>query len=121
MVAVFVGVGMTSSFVAFNTNRNSIADLIEWNAGHRIDSMVTTVDNMFSKLGRSLVVLANSFLLASAGYDATLAVVPASAAGAIEVMIGWVPLVIALVMVVIGLKFPIEAEIDKMNAERLGE
>ena len=30
----------------FNTNRNNIADLIEWQSGRRIDSLVSTGDNL---------------------------------------------------------------------------
>ena len=35
--AVTVGIGLSITFVMFNTNRNNIADLIEWQSGRRID------------------------------------------------------------------------------------
>lgn len=45
-------IGVTVAFVMFNTNRNNIADLVEWQSGRRIDSMVSTVDNLASKMAK---------------------------------------------------------------------
>ena len=115
LVAASVGFGMTASFVAFNTNRNIIVDLVEWKEGRRLDSMVSTVDNLMTKLGQALVTLINSMLLSRAGYDATLAVLPDSVAPMLEALIGWIPLVVAVFMAVIGFLFPIEKEVAEMN------
>ena len=121
LVAASVGFGMTASFVAFNTNRNIIVDLVEWKEGRRLDSMVSTVDNLMTKLGQALVTLINSMLLSRAGYDATLAVLPDSVAPMLEALIGWIPLVVAVFMAVIGFLFPIEKEVAEMNrAKGLG-
>ena len=48
--AAGVAIGVAISFVMFNTNRNNIVDLIEAKEGHRLDSMVSTVDNLAAKL-----------------------------------------------------------------------
>jgi len=48
--AISVGIAITITFVMFNTNRNNIVDLIEWQSGRRLDSLVSTADNLASKL-----------------------------------------------------------------------
>ena len=117
-VALTVGFGMTVAFVMFNTNRNTIVDLVEWKEGRRLDSMVSTVDNLAVKLMQALGLLGNSALLAVAGYNANLVSQPSSVNNMITVLIGWIPLVLAILMLVVCIYFPIEKDMKKMNEEK---
>ena len=117
-VALTVGFGMTVAFVMFNTNRNTIVDLVEWKEGRRLDSMVSTVDNLAVKLMQALGLLGNSALLAVAGYNANLVSQPTSVNNMITVLIGWIPLVLAILMLIVCIYFPIEKDMKKMNEEK---
>ncbi len=117
-VALTVGFGMTIAFVMFNTNRNTIVDLVEWKEGRRLDSMVSTVDNLAVKLMQALALLGNSALLAVAGYNANLVSQPTSVNNMITVLIGWIPLILAALMLVVCINFPIEKDMKKMNEEK---
>lgn len=116
--AVTVAYAMTIAFVLFNTNRNNIADLIEWKNARRIDSLVSTCDNLASKLSKACANLLMTFALSAAGFNAELAVQPDSAIACINAMLGWVPMLIAVAMLVIVWFHPIEKEMEEMRGER---
>lgn len=116
--AVTVGFSMTLAFVLFNTNRNNIADIIEWQSGRRIDSLVSTGDNLVSKLGKAGANLLMTGALAAAGFNAELEVQPQAAVHTICALLGWVPALIAAVMLVISWVHPIEKEWAEMNRAR---
>ena len=101
---------------AFNTNRNNIADLVEWQSGRRIDSMVSTVDNLASKLATAGASILMTSALGMAGFDAQLDAQPATAIGAINALLGWIPLVISAIMLVVAFFFDIDKEMDTMHA-----
>lgn len=113
--ALTVAVSMSLAFVLFNTNRNNIADLIEWKSGRRIDSLVSTCDNLASKLAKAGVNLLMTGALAAAGFNADLPAQPQAAISTIISLLGWVPMVIAAVMLVIVCFHPIEKEMAAMN------
>ena len=116
--AVSVAYAMTLAFVLFNTNRNNIADLIEWQSGRRIDSLVSTCDNLASKLSKAGANLLMTGALAAAGFNADLDVQPEPAITTLNAMLGWVPMVIAIVMLVVVFFHPIEKEMAAMHAEK---
>ena len=116
---ITVAVSMNLAFVLFNTNRNNIADLIEWRSGRRIDSLVSTCDNLASKLSKAAANLMMTGALAAAGFNAELSVQPQSAIDTICALLGWVPMVIAAVMLVIAWFHPIEKEMAAIS--RKGE
>ena len=116
--AVTVAYAMTLAFVLFNTNRNNIADLIEWKNGRRIDSLVSTCDNLASKLSKAGANLLMTFALDAAGFDAELTTQPEAAINTINAMLGWVPMIIAVIMLVIVFFHPIEKECAAMRAEK---
>lgn len=111
---VTVSFSMALAFVCFNTNRNNIADLIEWKNSRRIDSLVSTCDNLASKLSKAAANLMMTGILASAGFNAELPVQPQSAIDTICALLGWVPMVVAAVMLVIVFFHPIEKELYVM-------
>ena len=116
--ALTVAYAMTLAFVLFNTNRNNIADLIEWKSHRRIDSLVCTCDNLASKLSKAGANLLMPGALAAAGFNAELSVQPESAINTINALLGWVPMCIAGVMLVVVFFHPIEKDMAAMNAER---
>jgi len=56
--------------------------------------------------------------LAAAGFNAELSVQPDSAINTINALLGWVPMCIAGVMLLVVFFHPIEKDMAAMNAER---
>lgn len=115
--ALSVAYSMTLSFVLFNTNRNNIADLVEWKNNRRIDSLVCTCDNLASKLSKAGANLLMTGALSAAGFNAELTVQPQSAINTINSLLGWVPMLIGIVMLVIVYFHPIEEEMEAMRKD----
>ena len=118
---ITVAISMAFAFVLFNTNRNNLSDLIEFRSGRRIDSLVSTCDNLAAKLSKAGVNLAMTAALAKAGFDAELAVQPQSAIDTICALLGWVPCVVAAIMLVIAIFHPIEKEMAEMRSAQIAE
>lgn len=113
-----VGIGLTMTFVMFNTNRNNIADIVEWKAGRRIDSMVSAGDNLASKLAEAGAVQLMAFALSSAGFDEALLMNQTQATlNTICALLGWVPAAITIVMLIILLIMDIEKEYSDSNPQ----
>ncbi|MBE6936499.1 MAG: MFS transporter [Ruminococcaceae bacterium] len=112
---VSVAIAMAFAFVLFNTNRNNIADLIEWQSGRRIDSLVSTCDNLAAKLSKAGANLLMTGALSWAGFDAELSAQPASAINTINALLGWVPAIVAAIMLVIAVIHPIEREMREYH------
>ena len=118
--AAVTGVGVAIAFVMFNTNRNNIVDLVEVKEGRRLDSMVSTVDNLAAKLSQSGVTWAIGALLASAGFNADLPAQPAAVVPALNFLLGWAPLIFAVIMLIVVWRFRIEEEVADLAAKREG-
>lgn len=116
--AITVGIGATTAFVMFNTNRNNLVDIIEWKEGRRLDSLVSTADNLAAKLATAGATQLMAVSLAMNGFDSTLAAQPAGAVGAINAMLGWVPAVLSVFMFVVVSRLDIENDMHKMNDEK---
>ena len=118
--AAVTGVGVAIAFVMFNTNRNNIVDLVEAKEGRRLDSMVSTVDNLMAKLSQSGVTWFIGFWLASAGFNADLPAQPAAVVPALNFLLGWAPLIFAVIMLIVVWRFHIEEEVADLAAKREG-
>lgn len=116
--AISFGIGITIAFIMFNTNRNNISDLVEWQSGRRIDSMVSTVDNLASKLATAGASLLMTSMLGAAGFDAALPVQPDTAIQTINALLGWVPLVISVLMLIVAYFLDIEKEMKDMHTAK---
>jgi sugar (glycoside-pentoside-hexuronide) transporter len=116
--AVTVGFSVAVAFVIFNTNRNNIVDIIEWKDGRRLDSLVSTADNLASKLATAGASELVAVLLSSAGYNAELAIQPERALGAINFLLGWAPVIVSIVMLSAVLFLNIEEDMARMNREK---
>ncbi len=115
---IFTAFAMSLAFVLFNTNRNNIADLVEWKNGRRIDSLVSTCDNLGAKLSKAGTSLAMTSVLGFAGFNAELPAQPQTAIDAICALLGWVPMVVAAIMLVVVWFHPIEKEMAAMRADK---
>ena len=118
---IFTAIAMSLAFVLFNTNRNNIADLIEWKNDRRIDSLVSTCDNLAAKLSKAGANLLATGALAAAGFNADLPQQPEPALDAICSLLGWVPMLVAGIMFVVVFFHPIEKEMAQMNKSRQEE
>ena len=121
MAAIYVngfmtGVAVAITFVMFNTNRNNLADLIEWREGRRYDGMIGTADNLATKLGEALAAKLLTGALARAGYNADLTVQSDSAIRAINAMLGWVPALVGVGVIVVVFFLKIDRDMERMNA-----
>ena len=115
---IFTAIAMSLAFVLFNTNRNNIADLIEWKNGRRIDSLVSTCDNLASKLSKAAANLLMTGAMAAAGFNADMPQQPDTALQTICALLGWVPMLVAAVMLVVVFFHPIEKEMAEMHNDR---
>ena len=113
--SVTVAFSMALAFVCFNTNRNNIADLVEYQSGRRIDSLVSTCDNLAAKLSKAGTNLLMTGALAAAGFNADLPAQPQTAVNTICDLLGWVPMLVAAVMLVVVCFHPIEKEMTAME------
>ena len=116
--AVTVGIGLSITFVMFNTNRNNIADLIEWQSGRRIDSLVSTGDNLAAKLAQAGATQLLTLSLHMAGFNEALPAQPDATIATINALLGWVPAVVTFVMLAVLCAMNIEKDMDSMNAEK---
>ena len=112
---ITTGIAVAITFVMFNTNRNSLSDLMEWREGRRIDGMIGTADNLSTKAGEAVAAQVLTRTLAMAGYDANLSVQPDTAISAINAMLGIVPAVFGVGIIITVLFLNIEKEMKKMR------
>lgn len=112
--ALTVGIGTTVTFIMFNTNRNNVADIVEWKNGRRLDSMVAAGENLASKLAEAGVVELMSLSLAAAGFDAALgkAQTPETLSTICN-LLGWIPFGVSVLMLLLLLKLDVQKEMDE--------
>jgi sugar (glycoside-pentoside-hexuronide) transporter len=116
--AVTVGFSVAVAFVIFNTNRNNIVDIIEWKDGRRLDSLVSTADNLASKLATAGATELVAVMLSFAGFNADLAVQSGRAIGAINFLLGWAPAIVSAAMLLTVFFLNIEEDTTRMNREK---
>jgi len=119
--AISVGIALTITFVMFNTNRNNIVDIIEWQSGRRLDSLVSTADNLASKLAVAGATQLVAISLSVNGFNAKLTTQPVGAITAINAILGWIPMVFAVLMIVVILFLNIEDDTKKMLDEKAAQ
>lgn len=114
--AISVGFGATITFIMLNQNRNNISDVIEIQNHRRLDAMVSTGDNLASKLAEALVTQLMAFALAAAGFNEALKLDQTVATkNVICNLLGLIPCIVLVVMLV-TIKF---IDIDKEKEESL--
>ena len=106
----------------FNTNRNNIADIVEFKFKRRIDSMVSTCDNLITKLAEAFAVWIMGISLTIAGYNANLGVAQTvTTQNTIIALLGWVPGIICLAMAFFATKADVMKEYKEEQAKALNE
>lgn len=120
--AVFTGMGLTMTFVLFNTNRNSISDIVEVQNGRRLDSMVATGDTLVSKIAEAAVDKLFLVALAAASFSAKLAdeglLQNAATQNTINALLGWIPALVGLLMFVVCIGIDTDKELKEAIAEK---
>lgn len=105
-----VGFGGTITFIMLNQNRNNISDVVEIQNGRRLDAMVSTADNLASKIAEALVTQGIAFALAASQFDESLLINQTAATKNVIIsLLGIVPLVV-LIGMLLTVKF---MDIDK--------
>ena len=120
--AIFTGMGLTMTFILFNTNRNAISDIVEILNGRRLDTMVSTGDNLVSKIAEAAVDKLFLVALAVAGFSAQLAdqglVQNVATQNTINALLGWIPALVACLMLVFALSIDTEKEYREAIAKK---
>ena len=118
--AVSVGFGATITFIMLNQNRNNISDVVEIQNHRRLDAMVSTGDNLASKLAEALVTQLMAFALAAAGFNEALKINQTVATkNVICGLLGLVPCIVLIGMLITIRFLDIEKE-KKESLEREG-
>jgi len=116
--ALTVGIGATITFVLFNTNRNSITDLVEVQNGRRIDTLISGGDNLIAKLGEALAITTMGWIYDACGFIKDADFQNATTNDAICTFLGWVPLIICIIMAFFAFKIDIKKEMEESLAKR---
>ena len=118
--AISVGFGATITFIMLNQNRNNISDDVEIQNHRRLDAMVSTGDNLVSKLAEALVTQLMAFALAAAGFNEALKINQTVATkNVICGLLGLVPCIVLVGMLITIRFLDIEKE-KKESLEREG-
>ena len=118
--AISVGFGATITFIMLNQNRNNISDVVEIQNHRRLDAMVSTGDNLASKLAEALVTQLMAFALATAGFNEALKINQTVATkNVICGLLGLVPCIVLVGMLITIRFLDIEKE-KKESLEREG-
>lgn len=118
--AISVGFGATITFIMLNQNRNNISDVVEIQNHRRLDAMVSTGDNLASKLAEALVTQLMAFALAAAGFNEALKIKQTVATkNVICGLLGLVPCIVLVGMLITIRFLDIEKE-KKESLEREG-
>ncbi|MBQ1900454.1 MAG: MFS transporter [Erysipelotrichaceae bacterium] len=122
--AVFTGMGLTMTFVLFNTNRNAISDIVEVQNGRRMDAMVSTGDTLVSKIAEAAVDKLFLVALAAAGFSAKLAdeglLQNIATQNTINALLGWIPALVGILMFVCCIGIDTDKELREAIAEKGG-
>ena len=112
--AVTTGMGLTMTFILFNTNRNAISDIVELQNGIRLDTVVSTADSLASKIAEAAVDKLFLVALAAAGFSAKLAdeglLQNIATQNTINALLGWIPALVALGMFFFAISINTEKE-----------
>ena len=123
--AASAGVGLTMTFIMFNTNRNSISDIVEIQNGRRLDTMVSTGDNLASKIAEAAVDKLFLVALAVAGFSAQLTeqglLQNEATQKTICALLGWIPALVAVLMMVFAATIDTQKEYREALAAREAE
>lgn len=118
--AITFSIGITLTFIMFNTNRNNITDILAYQNGFRMDSMVGAGDNLITKLAEAGANKIMTSALATAGFVSTAIVQSEVTNKAIISLMGLVPGIFAILMIVVLLFMDVNKEliIEKAKVDK---
>ncbi len=120
----FAGIGLAAVFIIFHTNRNTISDIIALKNGKRLDTMVSTADNLASKVAEAFVDKLFLVSLAAAGFSAELSeqglMQNQATQNVIIAMLGWVSCIAVIVMALVSLMLDAQKEYNEVVSENEG-
>ncbi len=115
------GIGLTMTFIIFNVNRNVISDIVEVQSGRRLDTLVSTADLTMSKIAEASVDKFYLLALAMSGFNASLTeqglMQNEATQKVICALMGWVPAVVALILMLVALMLDTEKEYKEAQIE----
>ena len=118
--AISAGIGLTMTFILMNTNRNNISDIVELQNGRRLDTMVSTGDNLAAKIAEAAVDKLFLVALAASGFNAALSenggVQNAATQNTICALLGWIPAVVAVGLLLISQTIDTQKEYQDVAA-----
>jgi len=113
ILSACVGFGLTATFIIFNTNRNSCADILEVQNGMRIDSLVAGGDNLITKLAEAFAILIMTNIYELLGMNSELPTQSDSVINAIIFFLGFACLITALLMTIFAYKIDTKKEYEE--------
>lgn len=92
-------------------------DYGEWKTGTRVEGMLASVNSFASKLGSGIASGMVGLIMGLAGYDGSLATQSASALTSIQVLFNYVPLVLMVVLLILGIAYKLDKELPQIKAD----
>ena len=92
-------------------------DYGEWKTGTRVEGMLASVNSFASKLGRGIASGMVGLIMGLAGYDGSLATQSASALTSIQVLFNYVPMVLMVVLLILGIAYKLDKELPQIKAD----
>ena len=92
-------------------------DYGEWKTGTRVDGMLASVNSFASKLGSGIASGMVGLIMGLAGYDGSLATQSASALTSIQVLFNYVPMVLMVVLLILGIAYKLDKELPQIKAD----
>ena len=124
--AAVMGMGISFGLVGINSNQAEVVDIIEWKSGYRIEGSINAIRGfVFKGLGAMAPFLLGLFMQLS-GYVAPTEALPAPVQNAATQQVfisflGWAPMIIAALMVLLAFAIPTDrdaAEMRRLKAEK---
>ena len=115
------GAGAAMLYITIGVYGSNLGDLVEWRSGKRMDACLGAVMGFITVISSSIATEILSLVLDASGFDASLPSQPQTALSAINNLLGWIPLLLSVLMVVVTYLVDIDSEMEKMKAERANQ
>lgn len=92
-------------------------DYGEWKTGTRVEGMLASVNSFASKLGSGIASGMVGLIMGLAGYDGSLATQSATALTSIQVLFNYVPMVLMVVLLILGIAYKLDKELPQIKAD----
>ena len=110
------GIGGALLYVTIFVYYSNVGDLIEYRCGKRMDACLGSVSGFVMVIASAIATEIIALSLEHAGFDAELAAQPEAAITTIKQMLGWIPLVLAVLMLVVTWLIRIDKDMEQMKA-----